>query len=105
MRADVHEGPEHMLQSEAGYIDARPHRQDRRKPLAPHGRTIQRGHSRRIELPPDLPVLPRKRKYEAASDTSAAGQKQPPALQNKWKALLRERGHRCNFLRELPAGP
>src|SRR5262249_2119912 len=29
MRADVHEGREHMLQSEAGYIDARPHRQDR----------------------------------------------------------------------------
>jgi hypothetical protein len=29
MRADIHDGPEHMLQSEAGYIDARPHRQDR----------------------------------------------------------------------------
>src|ERR1700752_4727380 len=24
MRADIHNGPEHMLQSEAGYIDARP---------------------------------------------------------------------------------
>src|ERR1700675_5139303 len=24
MRADIHDGPEHMLQSEAGYIDARP---------------------------------------------------------------------------------
>jgi len=24
MRADIHGGPEHMLQSEAGYIDARP---------------------------------------------------------------------------------
>jgi len=33
MRADIHEGPEHMLQSEAGYIDARPHRQDRRNLL------------------------------------------------------------------------
>jgi hypothetical protein len=25
MRADIHGGPEHTLQSEAGYIDARPH--------------------------------------------------------------------------------
>src|SRR5262249_25810797 len=25
MRADIHGGPEHPLQSEAGYIDARPH--------------------------------------------------------------------------------
>src|SRR6266702_6867333 len=24
MRADIHDGPEHMLQSDAGYIDARP---------------------------------------------------------------------------------
>jgi hypothetical protein len=32
-----------MLQSEAGYIDARPHRQDPTKPLAPHGRTIHSG--------------------------------------------------------------
>ena len=29
MRADIHDGREHMLQSQAGYIDARPHRQDR----------------------------------------------------------------------------
>jgi hypothetical protein len=40
MRADIHDGPEHTLQSEAGYIDARPYLLDRRKPLAPHGRTI-----------------------------------------------------------------
>src|SRR4030095_3305268 len=25
MRADIHDGPEHMLQSETEYIDARPH--------------------------------------------------------------------------------
>ena len=25
MRADIHDGPEHMLQSETGYIDASPH--------------------------------------------------------------------------------
>ena len=33
MRADTHDGREHMLQSQAGYIDARPHRQDRRNLL------------------------------------------------------------------------
>ena len=34
------------LQSETGYIDARPHQPDRRNPLAPHGRTIHLGQSR-----------------------------------------------------------
>jgi hypothetical protein len=43
MRADIHDGPEHTLQSEAGYIDARPYLPDRRKPLATHGRTIHWG--------------------------------------------------------------
>jgi hypothetical protein len=37
MRADIHGGPEHTLQSEAGYSIARPRQPDRRKPLAPHG--------------------------------------------------------------------
>ncbi|QOZ69828.1 hypothetical protein WN72_28570 [Bradyrhizobium arachidis] len=31
------------LQTEAGYIDARPHLPDRRNLLAPHGRTIHLG--------------------------------------------------------------
>jgi hypothetical protein len=31
MRADIHDGPEHMLQSEAGYIDARPQPTAQRK--------------------------------------------------------------------------
>jgi hypothetical protein len=49
MRADIHDGSEHhTLQSEAGYIDARPHRQDPTKPLAPHGRTIQTGQKPRL---------------------------------------------------------
>ena len=43
MRADIHDGPEQTLQSEAGYSNARPHQPGRRKPLAPHGRTIQLG--------------------------------------------------------------
>jgi len=35
MRADIHDGPEQKLQSEAGYIDARPqNRQLDEKPLA-----------------------------------------------------------------------
>src|SRR6266702_8011661 len=38
-RADIHDGPEHMLQSEAGYINARPHPTTRRNLLATHGRT------------------------------------------------------------------
>jgi hypothetical protein len=33
MRADIHDGREQMLQSEAGYIDARPHHQDRQNLL------------------------------------------------------------------------
>jgi len=33
------------LQSETGYIDARPHPPST-KPLAPHGRTIHSGHER-----------------------------------------------------------
>src|SRR6516165_6214274 len=33
------------LQSEAGYIDARPHLPELTKPLAPHGRTIHWGQN------------------------------------------------------------
>jgi hypothetical protein len=40
MRADIHDGPEHTLQSETGYIDARPLSAGSKKPLATHGRTI-----------------------------------------------------------------
>jgi hypothetical protein len=41
--AEVLDNPEHMLQSQAGYIDARPHPPESTKPLAPHGRTIHVG--------------------------------------------------------------
>src|SRR6202023_1107960 len=40
MRADIHDGPEQMLLSKAGYIDARPLTASSAKPLATHGRTI-----------------------------------------------------------------
>src|SRR5215510_5824759 len=39
-------GSHDELQSETGYIDARPHPPDRRKSLATHGRTIHVGQSR-----------------------------------------------------------
>src|SRR3984893_9824117 len=39
-RANIHDGPEQMLQSKAGYIDARPLTASSAKPLATHGRTI-----------------------------------------------------------------
>src|SRR5450759_386749 len=49
MRADIHDGPEHnTLQSEAGYIDARPLTASSTKTLATHGRTIHLGQSLRI---------------------------------------------------------
>src|SRR6266850_6797981 len=47
MRADIHDGPEQMLQSEAGYIDARPLTASSAKPLATHGRTIHPGQIRK----------------------------------------------------------
>src|SRR6266702_6302797 len=43
MRADIHDGPEQMLQSKAGYIDARPPPPIRRNLLATHGQTIHLG--------------------------------------------------------------
>jgi hypothetical protein len=46
MRADIHDGPEHnTLQSEAGYIDARPQPAKLTKPLATRGRTIHSGQT------------------------------------------------------------
>ncbi|SRR6266404_5763486 len=45
MRADIHDGPEQMLQSKAGYIDARPLTASSAKPLATHGRTIHWGQT------------------------------------------------------------
>src|SRR6266403_4850368 len=49
MRADIHDGPEQMLQAKAGYIDARPLTASSAKPLATHGRTIHLGQSRRVD--------------------------------------------------------
>src|SRR3954465_3286675 len=47
MRADIHDGPEQTLQSEAGYSNARPHQPGRRNLLhrtaGPYSR-VTRGH-------------------------------------------------------------
>jgi hypothetical protein len=45
MRADIHDGPEQMLQSKAGYIDARPLTANPTNLLATHGRTIHLGQT------------------------------------------------------------
>jgi hypothetical protein len=48
-----------MLQSKAGYIDARPHiRQLDQSSLATHGRTIQMGHSRQKDTSPAVTGCP-----------------------------------------------
>ena len=54
MRADIHDGPEHTLQSEAGYIDARPHHRGRRNLLhrtaGPYSRVILDGAAQAAHL-------------------------------------------------------
>jgi hypothetical protein len=49
-----------MLQSKAGYIDARPLTASSAKPLATHGRTIHQGQSRQfvcLQVTSGLPRL------------------------------------------------
>src|SRR5437868_6167335 len=48
-----------MLQSKAGYIDARPLTANSAKPLATHGRTIQTGQNAKASSSTSGPVLPR----------------------------------------------
>src|SRR5258708_37152747 len=67
MRADIHDGPEHMLQSEAGYIDARPADTSSTKPLATHGRTIHWVKSVVLTLRRSLPVFPDKQTFSPAT--------------------------------------
>ena len=47
-----------MLQSKAGYIDARPLTASSAKPLATHGRTIHWVKSADLSIGPSLPVFP-----------------------------------------------
>src|SRR5260370_5180988 len=67
MRADIHDGPEHMLQSETEYIDARPLNASSTKPLATHGRTIQWVKSVVLTLRRSLPVFPDKQTFSPAT--------------------------------------
>src|SRR3984893_17075516 len=57
-RADIHDGPEQMLQSKAGYIDARPLTASSTNPLATHGRTIHPGQKRKYPGSRGTSVLP-----------------------------------------------
>src|SRR6266567_830530 len=54
MRADIHDGPEQMLQSKAGYIDARPLTASSAKPLATRGRTIHSGQTEKTSARADV---------------------------------------------------
>src|SRR5712664_1655673 len=60
MRADIHDGPEQMLQSKAGYIDARPLTASSAKPLATRGRTIHWVKLRRTQCEQMSSELPLK---------------------------------------------
>ena len=73
MRADIHDGPEHnTLQLEAGYIDARPHLPDRRKPLATHGRTIHWVSSDKTPSEHNETAIPPKLSVKADDDAEDA---------------------------------
>ena len=50
MRADIHDGPEHMLQSETEYIDARPHQPAATKASCTARPDQQSGGVRRIAV-------------------------------------------------------
>ena len=76
MRADIHDGPEQMLQSEAGYIDARPHRQDR-------GNLLHRTAG------PYIWVINRKAQVEHISSAFSDESRRSPAARNAALAASR----------------
>src|SRR5216684_561081 len=80
MRADIHDGPEQMLQSKAGYIDARPLTASSAKPLATHGRTIHWVISAILTVVRLLPVFPQFQTCRCTALTDAMCQK-PNSLQ------------------------
>src|SRR5215831_14528325 len=59
MRADIHDGPEHILQSETEYIDARLHQPASTNPLAARGRTIHWVKVRKTQREHNESALPR----------------------------------------------
>src|SRR5882672_2862449 len=96
MRADIHDGPEQMLQSEAGYIDARPLTASSAKPLATHGRTIHPGHSRHSNcalVTSGLPLkadVSRAHRHVSKVPTTDIGAR-PPTRPRGWRARGSER--------------
>jgi hypothetical protein len=81
-----------MLQSEAGYIDARPQLQGSTNPLALHGRTIHQGQKRASALSaecllsPAADIAPRLHPHAQAPDASndLAG---APQIVTRWCAI------------------
>src|SRR6516165_4657514 len=95
MRADIHEGPEHTLQSEAGYIDARPHRRDRRNLLhrtaGPYKRVKTGSADRFAGHPRTRPVYLNERTWLAArrykpASRAAKKDRQDPDLKSRHTA-------------------
>src|SRR6476660_3656082 len=58
MRADIHDGPEHMLQSETEYIDARPHQSASTKASCTARPDHTLGHKRKCSCLNGMSVLP-----------------------------------------------
>ena len=73
MRADIHDGPEQTLQSEAGYSNARPHRQDRRNLLHRTAGPYIRVNCVISALRQALPVYPDNRTISEPVRTSHLG--------------------------------
>src|SRR5215475_9408023 len=108
MRADIHDGPEHKVQSEAGYIDARPHRQDRgnllHRTAGPYNRVTVRISFAVRPLPsaprvwvsnscifPRAAIIPRLRieRSRGVSVLSPQVSPQPYWVTRRWKSRLK----------------
>src|SRR6266704_1001117 len=76
MRADIHDGPEHMLQSEAGYIDARPLTPARQNLLQRTAGPYIRVKSAVLTIGRLLPVYPQLRTSPTAPAMSVSCQHQ-----------------------------
>src|SRR6266699_5776068 len=90
MRADIHDGPEHMLQSEAGYIDARPLTPARQNLLqrtaGPYMRVICVVSCVRGQFP----VYPSQPTYRRAQVPSVRGIMRPRRTGGSWRILLQK---------------
>ena len=74
MRADTHDGPEHMLQSEAGYIDARPLTPARQNLLQRTAGPYIRVNHVVLAARLSFPVFPNEQTFSGAIGMSQTGQ-------------------------------